>query len=143
MPTLDIVIAMLERFIVREKGLTSVDALYERLAMVDHSVRLPFSMPLEQLSIYLSHVGISRGHIADTFLLRPDDAAARSRAHLGTLPKAYAIITTSRLGNLSANTIKDAEAYYAQWLELPNLTLSVIAGETETDAWTRSISPRS
>jgi hypothetical protein len=130
-PTLDLVIAMLEEFIVREKRLASADALYDLLSTVDYSVRLPFSLPAERLSIFLSHLGITRAQIADTFLLRPEDADSRAQARLGLLQKEFAIITTSRLGDLSSDAIRTAEKFFSSWLGV-SLTPPVIAGEVET-----------
>ena len=135
-PTLNLVIAMLEQFIVKEKRLASADALYDQLASVDYSIRLPFCLPAERLSIFLSHLGITRAQIADTFLLRPDDADSRAQIRLGMVSKEFDIITTSRLGDLSPAAIRAAEAFFSLWLGA-NLTLSVIPGETET----RSLDP--
>ena len=132
-PTLDLVNDLLERFIVREKGLASSAALYERLATVDSSIRLPFSLPMERLSIVLSHLGISRSEIARAFLRRESDAPVRARIRLNMAPKQFQVITTSRLGDLSAPVIRAAETFYSVWLNA-NLTLSTIAGQTETRA---------
>jgi hypothetical protein len=133
-PSLDLVIDMLEKFIVREKGMASAAQVYEQLANVDYSIRLPFSLPLEQLSIWLSHLGIGRSEIARTFLLRDSDAPARARARLGMLPKQFQIVSTSRLGDLSTAAIREAEAFFSLWLGGANLTLSTIPGQTETRA---------
>jgi receptor-binding and translocation channel-forming TcA subunit of Tc toxin/ABC toxin-like protein/neuraminidase-like protein len=130
-PTLDLVIDMLETFIVTEKRLASVAQLYEQLASADHSIRLPFSLPLERLSIWLSHLGISRSEIARTFLLRDSDTLARARIRLGMLPKQFQIITTSRLGDLSNVAIGAAEQFFSLWLNA-SLTFWKNPGETET-----------
>lgn len=132
-PTLDLVIDILEKFIVDEKGLASTAQLYERLATSDSSVRLPFSLPMERLSILLSHLGVSRSEIAKAFLLRAADAPARARIRLGMVPKQFQLITTSRLGDLSPATIGAAETFFMVWLKA-NLTLSTIPGQTETRA---------
>lgn len=130
-PSLDLVIDLLEKFIITEKQLASVAQLYERLSSVDHSIRLPFSLPLERLSILLSHLGLSRSDIARTFLLRDQDAAVRARIRLGMLPKQFQIITTTRLGDFSVAMIGAAEQFFSLWLNSP-LTLSTIPGEAET-----------
>jgi len=131
-PSLDLVIEILESFIVREKGLASVAQLYEQLAGVDYSIRLPFSLPLERLSIWLSHLKISRSEVARAFLLRDTDAAARARIRLGMLPKQSLIISTSRLGDLSAPPILAAQNFFSVWLNAKQLTFSTLPGETET-----------
>ncbi len=115
-PALDLVIGMLETFIVKQKHLTSVAELYERLATVDHSIRLPFSLPVERLSMLLGHLGISRNDIARTFLLGDQDAETRAAIQLGILPKQWLLITTSRLGDLNEPAIRAAERFYSQWL---------------------------
>jgi receptor-binding and translocation channel-forming TcA subunit of Tc toxin/ABC toxin-like protein/neuraminidase-like protein/virulence plasmid A protein len=130
-PSLDLVIDLLEKFIVKEKGLASVAQLHKLLAKVDHSIRLPFSLPLERLSILLSHLGISRSEIGRAFLLRDSDAPVRARIRLGMLPKQFQIITTSRLGDLSAPAIRAAEQFFSLWLNA-NPGFSTIPGETET-----------
>jgi hypothetical protein len=135
-PTLDLVIAMLEQFIVKQKRLASADALYDQLASVDYSIQLPFCLPAERLSIFLGHLGITRAQIADTFLLRPSDADSRAQIRLGMVSKEFGIITESRLGDLSPAAITAAETFFSLWLGA-SLTLSVIPGETET----RSLDP--
>ena len=132
-PALDLVIAMLEQFIVKQKRLASADALYDQLATVDYSIRLPFSLPVEQLSIFLSHLGITRAQIAEAFLLGSGDADSRARVRLGMVSKEFDIITNSRLGDPpSPAAIRAAEAFFSLWLGGVNLTFSVIPGETET-----------
>lgn len=138
-PSLDLVINLLEKYIVKEKQLTSVAQLYERLSGVDHSIRLPFSLPLERLSILLSHLGLSRSDIARTLLLRDEDAAVRARVRLGMLPKQFEIITTSRLNGFSAATIGAAELFFIQWLGL-SIQLSRISVDAETASITTQFS---
>jgi Tc toxin complex TcA C-terminal TcB-binding domain/Neuraminidase-like domain/Salmonella virulence plasmid 28.1kDa A protein len=135
-PTLDLVNDLLAGYIVREKGLASTDALYTRLAGVDHSIKLPFSLPLERLSVWLGHLGIPRSEIAETLLLRASSDETRARIRLGMLPRQFDIVTTGRLGNLGTTAIQAAETYYSLWLKSA-LTLSTIAGQTET----RALSP--
>src|SRR5690242_21940187 len=79
-PTLDLVIDLLERFIVKEKQFNSVPAFYEQLSSVDYSIRLPFSLPLERLIIFLGHLGISRYQIARALLLRDEDDLVKARS---------------------------------------------------------------
>ena len=130
-PTLDLVMDVLEKFIVSEKGFASAEQLYAQLANVDYSIRLPFSLPLERLSILLSHLGISRNEIVRTFLLRDADAPARARIRLEMLPKQFQIISSSRLGDLSAPPILAAQQFFSLWLDFA-FVLSVIPGQTET-----------
>jgi Tc toxin complex TcA C-terminal TcB-binding domain/Neuraminidase-like domain/Salmonella virulence plasmid 28.1kDa A protein len=132
-PTLDLVNELLERYIVATKGLPSAAKLYERLAAVDHSIRLPFSLPLEQLSLWLGHLGVTRAEIADALLLSPGTAGTRARIRLRMLPEHLRLITTSRLGNRSAAAMTAAKAFYSAWLKAEP-TLSTIAGESETRA---------
>jgi len=132
-PTLDLVINLLEQFIVKEKRFNSVPALYEQLSGVDYSIRLPFSLPLERLIIFLGHLGISRYQIAQALLLREENNLVKARIRLGMLPKQYQLITGSRLGDLSSAAIRAAEQFFIAWLNA-NLTLSTIPGQTETRA---------
>lgn len=132
-PTLDLVNELLEEYILKTKMLASPAKLYERLAEVDHSIRLPFSLPLERLLLWLGHLGLDRSEIANSLLLREDTATAgvRARIRLRMQRRQFELIKTSRLGNLSAATIRAVEGFYINLLKV-NLNLSTIQGETET-----------
>jgi hypothetical protein len=129
--TLDLVNDLLEKFIVREKGFASVQQLYEVLAQVDHSIRLPFSLPLEQLAIWLSHLGVSRREIAAALLLSSSHARTRATIRLGMSRKQFDAVTSSRLAALTVADIRAAEQFYNVWLK-SNLIFSTLPGQTET-----------
>jgi hypothetical protein len=129
-PTLDLVNDLLERFIMAGKGLASPEQLYERLATVDHSLRLPFGLASERASAWLSHLDLKRSDIADTLVIAPDLAPVRARIRLGILPRQAELITISRLGDGSAAPVKAAEAYYTRLLGVA-LTFSTTPGDAE------------
>src|SRR5690242_18947813 len=133
-PTLDLVIDLLERFIVKEKQFNSVSSFYEQLSSADYSIRLPFSFPLERLIIFLGHLGISRYQIARTLLLGDEDDLVKARVRLGMLPKQHQLITGSRLGNRSTAAITAAVHFFTLWLD-KYITLSAIPGQTESRAF--------
>lgn len=127
-PYLDVVIKILETFLHE----TNPSTLYKILSEQDGSIRQPFNLPLERLSILLSHFGVDRYQIAKLFL--PDEAskAARVRAKLGMSLKTYTIIQGSRVADLNAN-LKEAKSYYESQLQIiGNAQLTYQRAKVET-----------
>ena len=132
-PTLDLVNALLETFIIAAGAATSPEKLYERLAAVDHSVRLPVSLPLEKLSLWLRHLDLERVEIADTLLLSAASSPRRARVRLGLSPEQSQLITKSRLAILTDASILAAQSHFEQMFKI-GLGFSTLPGETETRA---------
>lgn len=132
-PSLTLVIDILEQFLLRAEGVPTVAQLYnERLETADHSIRLPFSLPLERLSVWLGHLGIRRSEIAHAFLRRDQDPQmVRARIRLGMIPEQFRLITTSRLGDSSQENVDVASEFFSRWLGITvRLSPSTLA-ETE------------
>jgi hypothetical protein len=95
-PTLDIVNAVLERYVRETVGLADTDAVHRHLADQDGALGLPFTMPLERLRALLSHFGVTRHDVAVALGASP---AVRTRARLGLSTRDHELITRARPGD--------------------------------------------